>query len=290
MVPHTSARWATLATALVLAVPAAAQASDGGPAAHAAGGDAPPLNPPIVGIPIQRTDDALAKAADAIDAGNGAGAVGPLTATRRYLLRSYNGAKYLIAHPPPAPAEEATAAVAMRTFVQRARGAVRASKLRAQGKGGWVHARAADDPVGPVIADGPTAVFNVLTSQFNAATAAAGMAPDTKGDLLSKVKMALNTSIILRNRLVQVVHNAAPPAEEAGAGAHAAQEESAATFDTVMPGLVVLLDAEIQQLTALSEDSGTPADVKPILTSAASADRQIEALVNQFWPPAAAED
>jgi len=92
--------------------------------------------------------------------------------------------------------------------------AVRTSKLRAQDKGGWVHARAADDPVGPVIADGPTAVFNVLTSQFNAATAAAGMAPDTKGNLLAKVTTALNTAVVLRNRLMKVVHNAAPPAEE----------------------------------------------------------------------------
>jgi len=56
-----------------------------------------------------------------------------------------------------------------------------------------------------------------------------------------------------------------------------------------MPGLIVLLDAEIQELTALGQDGGTPADVKPILASAASADPQVEALVNQFWPPAPAD-
>jgi len=84
-----------LMAAVALAVSAAtAHAS---PVANAAGGDAPPLNPSVVNVPILRLDAALGNAADAIDAGNGAQAVGPLTASRRYLLRSYRGAKYLIA-------------------------------------------------------------------------------------------------------------------------------------------------------------------------------------------------
>jgi hypothetical protein len=75
---------------MAVALPAAAaQASSGGPVATAAGGDAPPLNPSVVGVPIQRTDAALSGAADAVDGGDGAGAAAKLTATRRYLLRSY---------------------------------------------------------------------------------------------------------------------------------------------------------------------------------------------------------
>jgi len=106
MVLHTRTRWVALATTLAFAVPAgAAQANHAGPPAHAAGSDAAPINPAIVGVPMQRTDAALANAADAIDAGNGAAAAGPLTASRRYLLRSYAGAKYLIANSPPPPAE-----------------------------------------------------------------------------------------------------------------------------------------------------------------------------------------
>jgi hypothetical protein len=292
MVLHTRTRWAAAATALAFAVPAgAAQASGSGPAAHAAGSGAAPVNPAIVGVPIQRTDDALAKAADAIDAGNGAAAVGPLTASRRYLLRSYAGAKYLIAHAPPPPPAEA-GSVRAQKFLRLARTAVRASHRRAAGTGAWIHTQASGDGgVGPAFADGPTAVFNVLTSQYDAATAAVGMAPDTKGNLLAKVKTTLDTAIVLRNRLVKVVHAAEPPAPPAADGrvhAHSSGAPVAATFGSVMPGLIVLLDDELQQMQAASDDAGTPADVKAALTSAVAADKQVEALVNQFWPPAPA--
>ena len=137
-----------------------------------------------------------------------------------------------------------------------------------------------------MFADGVTAVFNVLTSQYSAATTVAGMAPDTKGELLAKVKTSLNTAIVLRNRLVKVVHAAAPtaPAEEAGVDAHASQEEGAPTFDVVMPGLTVLLNDELQQMQAMAADSAVPADSKAILTSAIAADQQIQTLVNQYWP------
>jgi hypothetical protein len=281
-----------VATAVAVAAPAAAaQAHAPGPAAHVAGGGAPPLNPAIVGVPIQRTDDALAKAADAIDAGNGAQAVGPLTATRRYLIRSYGGAKYLIAHMPPPVAAAGSASASRVKFIRLARTAVRASHRRAAHKGGSVHARSSGTGAGgPAIADAPTAVFNVLTSQYDAATGAVGMAPDTKGNLLSKVKTTLTTAIVLRNRLVKVVHTAAPPAPAAAGSvnAHASGAPVATGFDTVMPGLVVLIDDELQQMQAAKADSAIPAAVKDMLTSAIAADQQIESLVNQFWPPAPA--
>src|SRR6266545_6989005 len=183
MVLHRTTRWLALTAGLALALPAAAaQASSAGPVAHAAGGDVPALNPAIVDVPIQRTDEALSSAADAIDAGNGAQAAGPLTASRRYLLRSYSGAKYLIAHPPPAPAEEGSANP--QKFRRLARSFIRAAHRGDQR--GWIKAHASDAPAGPAFADGVTAVFNVFTSQYSAATAAAGMAPDTKGELLAK--------------------------------------------------------------------------------------------------------
>jgi hypothetical protein len=262
--------------------------------AHAAGGDVAPLNPSIVGVPIQRTEESLSHAADAIDAVNGPEAAGALTASRRYLLRSYSGAKYLIAHPPAAPPAEAdSASASAKKFVRLARRAIRASRSRAASDGRWIKAHASqDDAPGPVFADGPTAVFNVLTSQYSAATAAVGMAPDTKGELLAKVKTTLNTAIVLRNRLVKVVHAAAPPApaEADSVKARASQEEGAVTFDLVMPGLIALIDDELQQMQAATADSSVPSDAKAILTSAIAADQQIESLVNTYWPPAGAED
>jgi len=288
MVVRKTTRWLALTAGVALALPAAAaQASSGVPVAQAAGSDAPAVTPAVVGVPIQRTDAALSSAADAIDAGNGTQAASALTASRRYLLRSYGGAKYLIANAPPPPAEAGSANP--RKFRRLARSFIRASH-RGQQRG-WIKAHASDDgPVGPAFADPPTAVFSVLTSQYSAATAAVGMAPDTKGDLLTKVKTTLNTAIVLRNRLVKVVHTAAPPAPaDAGSVRAHASQAVAGEFDAVMPGLTVLLDDELQQMQAAAADSSVPADAKAILTSAIAADKQIENLVNQYWPPAPAE-
>jgi hypothetical protein len=289
------ARRISLSLALVasaaLAVPAAQAApKQPAPVAHSAGGDAPPLNPPVVGIPIARTDKALSSAADFIDQGNGALAAKPLTATRRYLIRSYNGARYLIAHPPAAPADDAKASAAK--FRAMARRAVRSSRRAAKNpnaRSRWVRAQASqDDVVAPVIADNPTAVFNVLTSQYSAATAAVGMYPDTTGALQKKVNVVLNTAVILRNRLVKAVAAAEPPApaDDAAVHAHSSQdEEGVATYAPVMPGLIVLLDAEIQQLQAAVPTA--PAAAKDDLNKAIAADQKIETLVNTLWPPAA---
>jgi hypothetical protein len=273
-----------VAVMAILAVAVSATSAQAGPTANAAGGDAPPLNPSIVGVPILRTDTALGNAADAVDSGNGAAAVGPLKASRRNLIRSYRGAKYLIAHMPPPAAEEAR--VSSRTFVRLAKRFVRASR---RGHGSvWIRAQASDDVAGPVFADTPTAVFNVFTSQYQAATTAASLAPDTKGNLLNRVKTSLNTAIVLRNRLVKIVAAAAPPAppEDARVHAHASQEEGVTTFDMVMPGVSVLLGDELQQLQALNADTTVPAASRAALTDAIAADNQITARVNALWPPA----
>jgi hypothetical protein len=279
MVLHRSTLLVTLMAVLAVAVSAAtAQAST---PANAAGGDAAPLNPSIVGVPILRTDTALGNAADAIDSGNGAAAVGPLKASRRNLLRSYRGAKFLIAHMPPPDAEEAR--VSSRRFVRLAKRFIRASR---RGSGSvWIRAQASDDVAGPVFADTPTAVFNVFTSQYQAATA------DTKGNLLNRVKTSLNTAIILRNRLVKIVAAAAPPAppEDARVHAHASQEEGVTTFDMVMPGVAVLLGDELQQLQSLAEDTSVPAASRAALNDAIAADNVITTRVNALWPPATEE-
>ncbi len=130
-----------LIASLAIAVPAGTAAAEPAePVAHAAGGDAPPLNPSIVGVPIMRTQTALDNAADAIDEGQGATAAGPLRASRKYLIRSYQGAKYLIANMPPPEAEEAR--VSARKFRRLARSFIRASRGNASSAGGWIRAHA----------------------------------------------------------------------------------------------------------------------------------------------------
>ncbi len=281
MVRKTTMVALALASGLALAAPVgSASAQPPGPVAHSAGGDAPPLNPAIVGVPIARTAESLDKAADAIDKGKGATAAGPLRASRRNLIRSYRGAKYLIANAPPPPAEDARASA--RRFSRVARRAVRVARTSDQR--GWIRAQASqDDAVGPVFADAPTAVFSVLTSQYSAATAAVGILPDTKGNLLKRVKTTLNTAVILRNRLVKIIHAAAPPPVD---DARAAQDvDDVVTFDVLMPGLSVLIGDELQQMRAVASDTSVPAASRTALGDVIAADVQIQNLVNTWWPP-----
>jgi hypothetical protein len=273
-----------LVASLAIAVPAGtAVAKPAEPVAHSAGGDAPPLNPAVVGVPITRTASALDAAANAIDEGKGATAVGPLTASRRYLIRSYKGAKYLIANAPPPEAEEARAS--SKKFVRMARRFIRSARAGGNSSNGWIRAQASGDAAGPVFADAPTAVFNVLTSQYDAATTAVGISPDTTGNLLNRVKTTLNTAIVLRNRLVKIVAAAAPPppADEARA---AQDSDDVATFDVVMPGLSVLLGDEIQQIQATVQDASTAPAATTMLNAALAADQQIKQRVDTLWPPA----
>jgi hypothetical protein len=269
-----------LVAGLAIALPAgAAAANTADPVAHSAGGDAPPLNPAVVGVAITRTEKALDSAAGAIDAGKGATAVGPLKASRRYLIRSYKGAKYLISQAAAAPPEEASASP--RKFTRLARRVIRAKRADARHGHGWIRARASGDGT-LTLADTPTAVFNVFTSQYDAATTGVGMLPDVKGNLLNRVKTTVSTAVILRNRLVKIVAAASPPAADE---ARAAQEsEEAVTFDAVMPSLRVLLEDEIQQIKVTQQDSSVPSASRSALGNVLAADNQILDRVNTLWP------
>jgi hypothetical protein len=281
-----------LVASLAVTLPAgAAQANSADPVAHSAGGDAPPLTPSVVGVPLARADKALGNAADAVEAGNGAQAVGPLRASRRYMIRAYRGAKFLIAQTPPAPVDDASVAVSARKFRRLARRAVRVSRASAASSHGRVRARASQFAP-PVLADTPTAVFSVFQGQYNAATTAVGMLPDVQGALLARVKTTLNTAIVLRNRLVKIVAAAEPPApaEDASAShpsATAAQEEGVPLFADVMPGVTILLADEIQQMQSTQEDTTVPPASIAVLAPALAADQQIEAQVSLLWPPVA---
>jgi len=276
-------------------------------AAQAGGGGAPPSDPPIVGVPIARTQIALNNAANAIDAGNGGEAAGPLRASRRYLIRSYKGAKYLVQNCPIAPATGDS--VNPRTFLRLATRTVRAYRSGTQS--GWIRAGASGSgggaptctarahssgsgATGPAFADPATAAFDVFTSQFNAATATVGMVPDVKGNLLNRVETSLNTAVVLRNRLVKIIHQAEPPAPPAEDGRVRARASGGAVvgspYAAVMPGLTLLLDVEMQQIRATRQDTSVPQASRDALTKAMVADLQIKDLVSRWWPPVVGDD
>lgn len=256
-----------------------------------AGSGAPAPDPSLTGVPITRTEKSLTTAADSIDKGDGATAGKQLTSARKYLIRSYNGAKYLISLPPPAPTGDGRAVSASTSnyYVRLARQLVKARRKGDTARSRLILAQASGGAVGPAIADNPTAVFNVLMSEYSAATAATGMYPDTTGSLQSKDALVFNTAIILRNRIVKLVKAAEPPAppEEGRNVVARAADDGPPTYAAVMPGLVVLLDDEIQMMKQTIDD--VPAASQPALQSAIAADQKIEDLVNATWPPAPAE-
>jgi hypothetical protein len=49
----------------------------------------------------------------------------------------------------------------------------------------------------------------------------------------------------------------------------------------------VLVDAELQQMQATADDTSVPSASRAALTNVIAADKQIENLVNQWWPPVA---
>ena len=63
----------------------------------------------------------------------------------------------------------------------------------------------------------------------------------------------------------------------------------AATFDTVMPGLVPQFDDELQQIEAQQDGGAVVPTGKKILNDAELQVTKTERTVNQFWPPLPAD-
>ena len=199
-------------------------------AAAQAGGGAPAVDPPIVGVPIVAHADRARQR------------------RRRHRRRQRRSggrpAEGLTPVPDPVlqgrqvPDRQRPAASRGRRQRQPAAlpqaGTAHRPCIADRRSSGWIRARSSGaEGAGPAFADGPTAVFDVFTSQFSAATAAVGMAPDVKGTLLTRVQTTLNTAVVLRNRLVKIIHAAeppAPPVEDGRVHARASGAPVAATF------------------------------------------------------------
>ncbi|MCU1427649.1 MAG: hypothetical protein JWL83_1649 [Actinomycetia bacterium] len=109
---------------------------------------------------------------------------------------------------------------------------------------------------------------------------------DTAGPtLLTPINTAITAAVDARDKAVAYIH-AIPPPPVAGSGgvrANAGGAPIAAGWDTLMPGLVPLLDDEIQQARATppSDPTVTP----KLLTLVKQRDRKTKKTVNTFWPP-----
>ncbi len=242
---------AVVAAALVAAAPAAASPAGDGPTAKAAGGDAPPIIPSLIQTRITRVNNAIDRLTDYVDDNDVAGVDRTGKVIRRQLAAAWRGAVYYIKNPPPPVGDDAR-----------------------------VHAHASGDG-GIVIADQYTAAGAVYEAQHQVAATIAQLTDGARVPVLNTMSKTLFWTLDARDKAVATTHSLdIPPAEGEEGG------DDAASFATVMPGVVIGFDDEIQQIRGLKSDAK---DLRPggtkILNSALAQTLLTELQVNTYWPP-----
>lgn len=240
---------AAVAAALVAAAPAAASPAGDGPTAKAAGGDAPPIIPSLIQTRITRVNNAIDRLTDYVDDNDAAGVDRTGKVIRRQLAAAWRGAVYYIKNPPPPVGDDAR-----------------------------VRARASQDD-GPVVADQFTAAAAVYDTQHQVAATIGQLTDGARVPILNSMSKTLFWTLDARDKAVATTHALdVPPGEDAG--------EDAVSFGTVMPGTILGLDDEIQQIKGLKSDAK---DLRPggtkILNSALAQTLLTELQINTYWPP-----
>jgi hypothetical protein len=261
-----------LAAALAAAAPAgasAAPARGGGPGAHAAGGDVPPVIPAVVRTHVKRAESAVDRLGGNVDDDDAAGATRTGQLIRRQVAAAWRGVKYYIKHAPPPPADDA-----------------RLKPARARAAGGG--------PAAPVPADPPTVALAVFGLQDDVVSGIVALFDGASAPVLQAIKPTLADVLDRRDAAVQDVHALAPApaADDARARpvARAAGGAVVNTFDTVMPQVPPMLDDELQQIGSLKSDAESvlPAG-RRLLRSAAGQIAQTEHQIDAYWPPVSGE-
>src|SRR3954452_22601796 len=189
MLPRFTLAPLALVGALVAASPAAA-AGHHHPIAHAAGGDAPAIIPSLVQTRVTRTENALERLTNYVDAGDTANADRTGKVIRRQLAAAWRGAVYYLKNPPPPVAEDA------------------------------------QDDAGPTVADPITTAMAVFDS-FHAVSATIGELVDgARVPILDSMSKTLFWTLNARDRAITTAHSLEPPVDPEAEGG----EDAAPTF------------------------------------------------------------
>jgi hypothetical protein len=279
---------ASLATAVALtaAAPSLAQAE---PSAHAAGGAAGAITyPSLVNERLVRVQAALDRATVYADDHQPDQAAATLMSARTNIRKAWTSAQYIIENtPPPVATDSAFHAQAF----------TRSGRLRIRHLPGNAHTRARARAAGDAAAGGATiydTAFAVLSLQHRMATIATGLIDTAHSTLLSSLSTTVFTALNGRDTAIAYIHSIdTPPPPETDSvvvRAHAAGAPVVAGWASVMPGLIPLLDDELQQQQGTLADTTLRAGTRKVLTDAVAQDTATEATVNQFWPPAPVGD
>jgi hypothetical protein len=243
-----------VAAALVVVAPAigdsGAARQSAVPPAEAAGGDAAPLLPSIVNTRLVRAQAALGRATANFDENLAVQAVVPMGAAVDNLTKGWNAEKWVIQTTPPPPADDAFP----------------------------------DGDGGAVVYAGPEdTAFAVFSAQHDLVSTSVGMMETANAALLKRLSSAISSVQATRTAAINYIHSIAPPPEDDAAIVDGT--EGGATWATVMPTLVPLLDDEIQQVSGRLALYKFSASAKTALVNARSRAQNAKALVNQYWPP-----
>jgi hypothetical protein len=247
-----------LAVGLVAAAPAS-----GAPPARSAGGDVVALTyPSIVNVRLVQAQKALDRAIYYEGDAQPNKAAASLKVARTNMSKAWLGAKYVIEHAPPPVA----------------------------GDDGFAYA-SGGAPVAGTVAGPEDTAFAVLTLQHQVATTAIGLSDTAKGALLSTVSTTIFAAMNQRDAAIKYIHALpAPPATDDSIDAGASGAEVVASWATVMPNAIPLLDDEIQQINGMQDDRSLSSGARRILNAAELQATKTEKTINQWWPPLPADD
>jgi hypothetical protein len=255
-----------IAAGLAGATPAMA-ATHGGPAAHAAGGDPPPIIPSLIQTRITRTEKALDRLSEYVDNQDSTSVVKVSKVIRRQTTAAWRGAKYYLRTAPPPVAADAA-------YRPRTRS---------------LHGGA---PVAPVVADQYTTAVAVFGLAHEVSAQAIELTDGAHGNTLSALSRTLFWTLDKRDTMVQDAKSfdAPPPAARAPARSLKGTAAAGGAFAPLMPQVTQQLDDEIQAVDGLQSDA---VDLRPrgktILRQAKAQIVLTERTINTIWPPAPPE-
>ena len=103
----------------------------------------------------------------------------------------------------------------------------------------------------------------------------------------------IKAAVDARDAAIAYIHSIAPPPVAGDGRVHADASGGAvvAGWDTTMPNLIPVLEDEIQAIKGTRKLNPTlPAGIRTFLPTMRARDEATETTINQFWPPAPADD
>jgi hypothetical protein len=194
------------------------------------------------------------------------------------MRKAWLAAKYLVDNAPPPVAGDSAVRPAKAKKTKPT--AKHKPKSQAHKSGGAV---AGASP----FADSFTTAAGVLNLQHDVAAGMLGLLENADATLLPLVSSTLFAALNDRDTAIAYIHSIAPP-PVAGDGSVKGRSSGgaiAATWDSVMPGVVSYVDDELTAIDSLRARVKLSPGRGHVLDAAEVQDTKTERTINQYWPP-----